>query len=60
MHLLKLVTFLSDRYNVEASRVIGHRDAPGAKTECPGDALHRYVHSALRAQLLSQRRLARQ
>ncbi len=58
--LLKLVTFLSARYNIDPGRVIGHRDAPGTKTQCPGDALRRYVHTTFRAQLLSRQRLASQ
>ncbi|MFZ5802556.1 MAG: N-acetylmuramoyl-L-alanine amidase [Candidatus Omnitrophota bacterium] len=35
--LVYLVKTLQDFYGIPTSRVIGHRDAPGAKTECPGD-----------------------
>jgi len=53
----RLVGFLMDRYRIAASEVIGHRDAPGTATECPGDALHRYLHQVLRPHL--ERQLAR-
>ena len=46
--LRRLVMFLTQRYDIPASNVIGHRDAPHTNTECPGDALHRYLHRALR------------
>jgi len=46
--LKKLVAFLMDRYHLEPSCIIGHRDAPNANTECPGDALYRYVYNDLR------------
>jgi len=58
--LVKLVTFLSIRYDIDPARVIGHRDAPGARTECPGDALRRYIHATLRAKLAERQRLAGQ
>ncbi len=32
-HLLKT---LSDYYHIPAANIIGHRDAPGSATECPG------------------------
>ncbi len=56
--LLRLVSYLSRRYEIDPSCVIGHRDAPNASTECPGDALHRYVHTHLRAALQSGGQLA--
>ena len=34
--LVFLVTELMNYYNIPSSRVIGHRDACGANTECPG------------------------
>lgn len=34
--LVFLINQLSDYYSIPASHVIGHRDAPGASTECPG------------------------
>ncbi len=49
--LHKLVRYLAERYGIPPERVIGHRDAPGARTECPGDALHAYVHGKLRGVL---------
>ena len=49
--LKRLVTFLMDRYRIPPSRVVGHRDAPNAKTACPGDALERYLNEVLRPEL---------
>ncbi len=34
--LKKLVAFLMTKCQIPASRVIGHREAPGAHTKCPG------------------------
>lgn len=47
----RLVCWLMARYDIPAYRVVGHRDAPGAKTECPGDRLHAYIHGAFRMQI---------
>lgn len=47
----KLVFYLADKYDISPTDVIGHRDAPGAKTDCPGDRLHAYVHKTLRPKL---------
>jgi hypothetical protein len=47
--LNRLVCFLAAKYGIPAENIIGHRDAPGAHTECPGDCLYSYVHSTLRA-----------
>jgi len=58
--LQKLVTYLSLKYDIAATAVIGHRDAPGTATECPGDALHAYIHKALRPRLAAVRRKAGQ
>ena len=41
----RLVSYLAARYDIPPGRIIGHRDAPNASTECPGDALHAYIHS---------------
>ncbi|MDY7011900.1 MAG: peptidoglycan recognition family protein [Planctomycetota bacterium] len=49
--LKKLLLFLMDRYGISPSCVIGHRDAPDTSTECPGDAMHRYINEALRPEL---------
>ena len=54
--LRKLVFFLSDRYHIEPDHLIGHRDAPGTATRCPGKALHRSVHKVLRPELARRRR----
>ena len=56
--LAKLVGFLADRYGVEPSCVIGHRDAPNNITKCPGDALYRYLNTKLRPPLRRARQLA--
>jgi len=36
--LVKLVRFLSERYDIPQSRIYGHNTTPGhsTKTECPG------------------------
>ena len=52
--LRKLVGFLALRYGIPPGRVIGHRDAPGANTTCPGDTLWRYVHGPLRGEVARQ------
>lgn len=35
--LATLVRTLQTRYGIPSSRVVGHRDVPGAATECPGN-----------------------
>ena len=52
--LKKLLIFLMQRYNIPPSNVIGHRDAPGARTACPGDAFYRYLNNVLRPELSRQ------
>jgi hypothetical protein len=47
----RLVSYLMAKYDIPAHNVIGHRDAPGTSTECPGDKLHAYIHSTFRTQL---------
>ncbi len=49
--LRKLVIYLARTYHISLRDVIGHRDAPGAKTACPGDAFHKYLHGPLKADL---------
>lgn len=39
-----LVRFLMARYGIGPGAVLGHRDAPSAKTGCPGDRLHEWLH----------------
>jgi hypothetical protein len=34
-------------FDVERARVVGHRDAPGASTDCPGESLHGYIHGQM-------------
>ncbi|HUU23546.1 MAG TPA: peptidoglycan recognition family protein [Phycisphaerae bacterium] len=55
----RLVEFLCARYDIDPDDVIGHRDAPGTRTECPGNAMQRYIDSALRPRLKRQSRLAK-
>ncbi len=47
----QLVGYLVDSYNIPAENVIGHRQAPNACTECPGDALQHYISNTLRPRL---------
>ena len=35
--LVQLVKALQQRYGIPASHIMGHRDVPGAATECPGN-----------------------
>lgn len=49
--LEQLVNYLSRRYDIAAGDIIGHRDAPNARTECPGDVLHTYIYRQLRPQV---------
>lgn len=49
--LRKLLAYLMATYDIKPDHVIGHRDAPNAKTECPGDELWKYVHGTLRQEL---------
>jgi hypothetical protein len=49
--LRRLVRYLAGRYGIPPGRVIGHRDAPNARTACPGAALHRYIRGPLRSAL---------
>jgi hypothetical protein len=52
--LRRLVLALADQYHIAPSDIIGHRDAPGASTDCPGDALHRWMCESLRADVARQ------
>lgn len=49
--LHRLVSYLANKYQIPPENVIGHRDAPGTSTECPGDSLHRYLRTNLRPSL---------
>ncbi len=48
--LRRLLRFLMAKYDIPAQNVIGHRDAPGTSTECPGNMFHAYLPT-LRAEL---------
>jgi N-acetyl-anhydromuramyl-L-alanine amidase AmpD len=52
--LRELVTRLAAEHDIPPQNVICHRDAPGASTECPGDALYRWVHNTLQPSLARQ------
>lgn len=47
--LRRLVTYLAARCDIPAQNIIGHGDAPGAATACPGDKLSEYIAGPLRA-----------
>ncbi|HOF19161.1 MAG TPA: peptidoglycan recognition family protein [Phycisphaerae bacterium] len=47
----RLAGYLARRYGIAPENVVGHRDAPGASTECPGEKLEEYVRGALREKL---------
>jgi N-acetylmuramoyl-L-alanine amidase len=49
--LKKLVGFLIRTYAIDPGDVIGHQDAPGAHTECPGRMLHARLKEILREEL---------
>jgi len=46
--LRSLVAQLAWRYDILPENIIGHRDAPGTATQCPGDALHDWIDRTLR------------
>ncbi len=47
----KLVAELAVQCHIRPANIIGHRDAPGTQTECPGDKLHEYVHKQLQGKI---------
>ena len=49
--LNRLVCYLMDTYHISASNVIGHREAPNAHTECPGDTFYNYIRRDFRPSL---------
>jgi hypothetical protein len=49
--LEELVAYLATTYDIPPDRIIAHRDAPGANTECCGRALYRHLNVALRPNL---------
>lgn len=50
-NLHRLVGYLMIKYDIPPENVVGHRDAPGAQTECPGDQLWSYIHGNMRSYL---------
>jgi N-acetyl-anhydromuramyl-L-alanine amidase AmpD len=52
--LRRLARYLVLRYGIPPGNVIGHRDAPNARTVCPGKPLHEYIHVTLRPYLARQ------
>ena len=57
--LWRLVCYLAEHHDIPPEHVIGHRDAPNAATECPGDRLHAYLHQTLRPHLRRQLAMGR-
>jgi len=49
--LRRLVGHLAAECGIPPGRIIGHRDAPNARTACPGHKLHRYIHTTLRPEV---------
>ncbi len=49
--LRRLTVYLAHKFQIPPQRIIGHRQAPGANTECPGDMLQSYILSALRKEV---------
>ncbi len=45
--LVELLDYLAARYGISKHNIIGHRDAPGANTQCPGDAFWTYMREEL-------------
>jgi len=52
--LRRLVESLMNDYGIPRSKVIGHRDAPNTSTQCPGAALHAYLHGTFRPSLAAR------
>lgn len=46
--LNELLAYLMATYDIPPERVIAHKDAPGASTECCGRVLYRHLHTVLR------------
>jgi hypothetical protein len=49
--LTRLTKYLAARYHIPPEQIIGHRQAPNANTECPGDKLLVYVVGTLRKEI---------
>ncbi|MBT3201301.1 MAG: N-acetylmuramoyl-L-alanine amidase [Phycisphaerales bacterium] len=52
--LERLVRTLARKYNIDASNVIGHREAPNSSTGCPGGSFLKWVSHGLRPKLRTQ------
>lgn len=50
----QLVLELMAKYDIPPENVVGHRDAPGANTQCPGETFHTYMEGQLRIELARQ------
>ena len=46
--LRKLVAYLARTHDIPLANIITHRDAPNAKTCCPGERCHQYVHGPMK------------
>jgi N-acetyl-anhydromuramyl-L-alanine amidase AmpD len=56
--LARLTSYLADRYDIPASCVIGHGEAPGTSTNCPGKHLAWYLRAKLRPWLSKKESVA--
>ena len=45
--LRELLDYLTVRYAIPTRNIIGHRDAPDAKTQCPGEAFWKHMHEEM-------------
>jgi len=52
--LRRLVESLMAAYDIPRRNIIGHRDAPNTSTQCPGSALHTYLHRTFRPSLAAR------
>jgi len=52
----RLLRHLMARHGISTSRVIGHGEAPGAESACPGAAFQRYIDETLRPILAGRSR----
>ena len=57
--LERLVGFLMARYDIQPGCIIGHRDAPGANTDCPGDRLHAWLFHTFRPRMAERLAIGR-
>jgi len=49
--LRKLVEYLVRAHNISPEDIVGHCDAPGVTTECPGARLHSHIYQRLRPEV---------